>query len=64
MTNKAPDEREAITLLRGKMGPLLRSDDEARAMLFGLANNPAVQVFAVTLKERERLVTPSEQGEG
>ncbi len=36
----------AIALLRAKMGPLLRSDDEARAMLRALAMNPAVHLFA------------------
>ncbi len=39
-------EREQIEALRKKMGPLLQSDDEARAMLFGLACNPAVKIFA------------------
>lgn len=58
--SQAPDEREAIAALREKMGLLLRSDDDARVMLFGLTNNPAVQVFA-THFERDHL---SEQGEG
>ena len=56
MTNKdTPAERDAIAALRAKMGPLLRTDDEARAMLFGLVNNPAVQVFAAHFERGDHL---------
>lgn len=50
-------EREQIAALREKMGPLLRTDDEARAMLFGLAHNPAVQIFANALQRGDHLPT-------
>jgi hypothetical protein len=40
------EDVERIAALRAKMGPLLRSDDEARFMLRALEANPAVQMFA------------------
>lgn len=45
-TAKVAEIAGSVALLRAKMGPLLRSDSEAIAMLQMLTMNPAVQAFA------------------